>query len=100
MAGAAQAVVAKTMDSMKATRTTIAHRLSTVRNADRICVLERGKLVETGTYDELMTRNSALAVLARPDAGRMRPARDLRRRRAHSLAMAFATLLVIAATQL
>ena len=45
----------KTENLMK-NRTTIviAHRLSTVRNADEICVLEKGKIIERGNHEELM----------------------------------------------
>ena len=50
--------VQKAMSSLIKDRTTfiVAHRLSTIRNADRIVVLENGKCVEMGTYDELMAK--------------------------------------------
>jgi len=41
----------------------IAHRLSTVRDADIICVLERGQLVEQGTHEELLRRGGLYAYL-------------------------------------
>jgi ATP-binding cassette subfamily B protein len=43
----------------------IAHRLSTVRNATRILVFENGRMVETGTFDELVRRGGAFAALAK-----------------------------------
>ena len=43
----------------------IAHRLSTIQHADRIAVLNQGRLVETGNYDELLERNGIYASLYR-----------------------------------
>jgi ATP-binding cassette, subfamily B, beta-glucan exporter len=55
------------LDEVMRDRTTfvIAHRLSTVRNATRILVFDEGRIVETGTFDELIARNGAFAALAR-----------------------------------
>jgi len=54
-----EALVARALTNLMAGRTTlvIAHRLSTVRRADRILVLDGGRLVESGTHAELLTRN-------------------------------------------
>jgi ATP-binding cassette subfamily B protein len=51
-------VVQENMDRLLEGRTcfVIAHRLSTIRNADTILVLEKGRLVERGTHDELLKR--------------------------------------------
>jgi len=43
----------------------IAHRLSTVEKADRIIVMDAGRMVETGTHAELLQRNGQYAVLYR-----------------------------------
>ncbi len=59
--------VAQALERLERGRTTlvIAHRLATVRNADRIIVLERGRVVATGRHDELMREGGLYAHLAR-----------------------------------
>jgi NHLM bacteriocin system ABC transporter ATP-binding protein len=49
-----QSLVSENIAAMHITRIVIAQRLSTIRNADRILVLEEGRIVQTGTFDELM----------------------------------------------
>ena len=60
-----QAVVTESLSRLHATRIVIAHRLSTIRDADKIFVMDRGRLLESGGFDELMAANGAFAALAR-----------------------------------
>ena len=46
----------------------VSHRFSTARMADRVIVLEQGKIIEQGTHTELMTQNGAYATLFRMQA--------------------------------
>lgn len=59
-----QAIVSKSLDNLNATRIVIAHRLSTIVNCDRIIVMDKGRVVEDGTYDELIKRNGVFSQLA------------------------------------
>lgn len=59
-----QEVVSKSQEQLKATRIVIAHRLSTIRNADRIYCLEKGRIVQSGTYDELIAQEGFFKELA------------------------------------
>ena len=62
-----EAKLQETFEKLSQGRTTIiiAHRLSTVRNADRIAVIENGRVAELGSHHELMEKNGAYAQLVR-----------------------------------
>lgn len=66
-----EAAIQHSLDRVTAERTTlvIAHRLSTVRHADRIVVMEHGRIVETGRHDDLLAARGAYANLWRVQAG-------------------------------
>ena len=58
-----QKIVSESLAKLKCTRIVIAHRLSTIRSCDRIIYLEKGKILEDGTYDELIARQGKFAEL-------------------------------------
>ena len=58
-----QRQVSNALDSLKCTRIVIAHRLSTIRNCDRILLIDGGRIVEQGTYRELIDKNGMFADL-------------------------------------
>ena len=63
---ATEAQVQASLDEVMKHRTTfvIAHRLSTVRNATRILVFDQGRVIESGSFDELVRQNGRFAELA------------------------------------
>ncbi len=74
-----EARVNAALDTLMQGRTTfvIAHRLSTIRNATRILVFDQGKIIESGTFDELVAQGGRFAELARAQfmvAGEPQPA--------------------------
>jgi ATP-binding cassette subfamily B protein len=74
---ATEARLQEGLDHLRDGRTTfvIAHRLSTIRSADKIIVLDQGRMVEMGTFDELVASGGTFAQLAR-DGGLAVPAND------------------------
>lgn len=56
-----QKIITDTLASIHCTRVVIAHRLSTVKQCDRIVMMEGGQIIEEGTYDELMERKGRFA---------------------------------------
>nr|HPG57514.1 ATP-binding cassette domain-containing protein [Candidatus Wallbacteria bacterium] len=59
-----QAVVSESLENLHATRIVIAHRLSTIIKADRIFVVEAGRVVECGNYEELIKRGGLFKKMA------------------------------------
>jgi ATP-binding cassette subfamily B protein len=66
-----EAAIGRSLERIKVNRTTIAiaHRLSTVRNADCIYVMEYGKLIESGTHEQLLQQQGIYATLWRVQSG-------------------------------
>jgi ABC-type bacteriocin/lantibiotic exporter with double-glycine peptidase domain len=60
-----QAIVSASLERLSATRIVVAHRLSTIANADRIYVIDRGRVVQSGRYNELIQQDGLFAELAK-----------------------------------
>lgn len=60
-----QSIVTNSLDKLKATRIIVAHRLSTIRGCDRIIVMDNGRIVETGKFDELVERGGIFSTLVK-----------------------------------
>ena len=58
-----QKKISDALEGLNCTRIVIAHRLSTIRQCDRILVLDKGKIAEDGTYDELIALKGIFADL-------------------------------------
>lgn len=59
-----QAIVSKSLEHIQATRIVVAHRLNTIKQADRIFVLDKGQILQTGTFEELSQQKGLFANLA------------------------------------
>ena len=60
-----QKQISESLDAMGCTRVVVAHRLSTIQHCDRIVVLDGGKIIEDGNYEELIARDGYFAELVR-----------------------------------
>jgi NHLM bacteriocin system ABC transporter ATP-binding protein len=60
-----QAIVSESLEKLNVTRIVVAHRLSTIRNADKIYVLQNGKLVQQGNFDQLAMQPGLFSQLIR-----------------------------------
>ena len=58
-----QAIVSESLDKLQVTRIAIAHRLSTIRNAHRIYVLQAGRVIQQGSFEELASQEGLFAQL-------------------------------------
>jgi ATP-binding cassette subfamily B protein len=67
-----EAAIQRSLEKIIHNRTTIliAHRLSTIRNADKICVIENGKIIEEGTHKELVKANNLYTTLWNVQTGK------------------------------
>lgn len=59
-----QAIISQSLKKLKSTRIVVAHRLSTIKDADRIYVMDKGEIKESGTYSQLMEKNGLFKKIA------------------------------------
>jgi ATP-binding cassette subfamily C protein len=57
--------VTRSLDKLKSTRIVVAHRLSTIRQCDRVIVMDDGRIAEMGSFDELVAKGGLFADLVK-----------------------------------
>ena len=60
-----QSIVTQSLDKLNATRIIVAHRLSTIRNCDRVIVIDSGRVAEVGTFNELVAKGGIFSELVK-----------------------------------
>jgi subfamily B ATP-binding cassette protein MsbA len=66
-----ETLIQKSIESLRRSKTilVIAHRLSTVKHADQICVMSAGQIIERGSHDELMVKRGKYSEMVKLQAG-------------------------------
>jgi subfamily B ATP-binding cassette protein MsbA len=82
-----EAKITANLARLRATRITVAHRLSTVANADRIVVMDKGRIVETGTHASLLANRGTYYHLV-VAAGAVHPNQEMLHAQAATRALA------------
>ena len=59
-----QEIVTRSLNELRATRVVIAHRLTTIMNADQILVMDKGRIVQSGNYQQLIAEPGLFRDLA------------------------------------
>ncbi len=87
------------LETLRCTRITVAHRLSTIRNCDLIVVMEKGKVIEQGNHDQLVAKGGLYATLLAASQGTTPHAPEVPYEAAHALHSAASSMRVARAAK-